>query len=110
MYKHEGQLIHQEHDEHGAIEIVETDGVRALHFGTDPRQSSMFMNAPDQLHSKYVRAMMAWLLFKEQPGNVLMIGVGGLSLMNKLLMVNEQKNIGYVIYVVKILMMLIGII
>ena len=85
MYKHEGQLIHQEHDEHGAIEIVETDGVRALHFGTDPRQSSMFMNAPDQLHSKYVRAMMACLLFKEQPGNVLMIGVGG-GLLSKYLL------------------------
>jgi hypothetical protein len=23
MYKQEGQLIHQEHDEHGAIEIVD---------------------------------------------------------------------------------------
>jgi spermidine synthase len=45
----------------------------------------MFINAPDQLHSKYVRAMMAWLLFKEQPGNVLMIGVGG-GLLSKYLL------------------------
>lgn len=85
MYKYEGLLIHQEYDEQGAIEIVETDGVRALHFGTDPRQSSMFISAPNELHSKYVRAMMAWLLFKELPEKVLMIGVGG-GLLSKYLL------------------------
>ena len=85
MYKYDGLLIHQEHDEHGAIEIVETDGVRALHFGTHPRQSSMLLNAPNELHSKYVRAMMAWLLFKDQPENVLMVGVGG-GLLSKYLL------------------------
>ncbi len=85
MYKYDGLLIHQEYDEHGLIEIVETDGVRALHFGTDPRQSSMLLNAPNELHSKYVRAMMAWLLFKDHPNNVLMIGVGG-GLLSKYLL------------------------
>lgn len=85
MYKYEGLLIHQEHDEHGLIEIVETEGVRALHFGTQPRQSSMLLKTPNELHSKYVRAMMAWLLFKEQPENVLMIGVGG-GLLSKYLL------------------------
>lgn len=85
MYKYDGLLIHQEYDEQGAIEIVETDGVRALHFGTHPRQSSMLLNAPNELHSKYVRAMMVWLLFKEQPKNVLMIGVGG-GLLSKYLL------------------------
>ena len=85
MYKYDGLLIHQEYDEQGLIEIVESDGVRALHFGTCPRQSSMLINAPYELHSKYVRAMMAWLLFKEQPENVLMIGVGG-GLLSKYLL------------------------
>jgi len=85
MYKYEGLLIHQEYDDQGLIEIVETEGVRALHFGTQPRQSSMFIKSPDELHSKYVRAMMAWLLFKDQPENVLMIGVGG-GLLSKYLL------------------------
>jgi len=77
MYKYEGLLIYQEYDEQGVIEIVETDGVRALHFGTSPRQSSMRIDAPNELHSAYARAMMAWLLFKEQPNDVLMVGLGG---------------------------------
>lgn len=85
MYKYDGVLIHQEHDDQGLIEIVETEGVRALHFGTHPRQSSMLLNAPNELHSKYVRAMMVWLLFKEQADNVLMIGVGG-GLLSKYLL------------------------
>jgi len=85
MYKYDGLLVHQEHDDQGLIEIVETEGVRALHFGTSPRQSSMCLKSPNELHSKYVRAMMAWLLFKEQPENVLMVGVGG-GLLSKYLL------------------------
>ncbi len=85
MYKYEGLLVHQEIDEHGLIEIVETDGVRALHFGTSPRQSSMIIKAPNELHAKYARAMMLWLLFKEQPEHVLMVGVGG-GLLSKYLL------------------------
>ena len=85
MYKYDGLLVHQEYDEQGLIEIVETEGVRALHFGTHPRQSSMLLSAPNELHSKYVRAMMVWLLFKEQPNNVLMVGVGG-GLLSKYLL------------------------
>lgn len=85
MYKYDGLLVHQEYDEQGLIEIVEMGGVRALHFGTSPRQSSMLLNAPNELHSKYVRAMMAWLLFKDEPGNVLMIGLGG-GLLSKFLL------------------------
>lgn len=85
MYKYNGLLIHQEQDEQGLIEIVETDGVRALHFGTYHRQSSMLTDTPNELHSKYIRAMMVWLLFKEQPENVLMIGVGG-GLLSKYLL------------------------
>jgi len=77
MYKYEGLLVHQEYDEQGVIEIVETAGVRALHFGTSPRQSSMLIGAPNELHSTYARSMMVWLLFKEQPNDVLMVGLGG---------------------------------
>ena len=77
MQKYDGLLVHQEFDEHGLIEIVETEGVRSLHFGTSPRQSSMVIAEPNVLHSAYAKAMMSWLLFKEQPNDVLMIGLGG---------------------------------
>lgn len=77
MQKYDGLLVHQEFDEQGLIEIVETEGVRSLHFGTSPRQSSMYIAEPQLLHSAYAKAMMSWLMFKEQPNNVLMIGLGG---------------------------------
>jgi len=77
MQKYDGLLVHQEFDEQGLIEIVETEGVRSLHFGSSPRQSSMWVDKPDDLHSAYARAMISFLLFKEQPDNVLMVGLGG---------------------------------
>jgi len=77
MQKYNGLLVHQEFDELGAIEIVETEGVRALHFGSDSRQSSMNIDLPHELHSMYVRAMMSGLLFNESPNNVLIVGLGG---------------------------------
>ncbi|WP_367155900.1 spermine synthase [Methylomonas sp. HYX-M1] len=77
MYKYDGLVVHQSFDEEGVIEVVEKSGERALHFGSSARQSSMLISAPDRLHSLYARAMMALLLFQEQPRDVLMIGLGG---------------------------------
>ncbi len=77
MYKYEGLVIHQSHDDQGIIEIVEKEGVRALHFGSSARQSSMLLADPNRLHSLYARAMMGSLLFQDNPQNVLMIGLGG---------------------------------
>jgi len=77
MYKYEGLVVHQSHDDEGIIEIVDKEGVRALHFGSHARQSSMLLAEPDRLHSLYARAMMAGLLFHDTPREVLMIGLGG---------------------------------
>ena len=77
MYKYEGLVIHQSHDDEGIIEIVDQEGVRALHFGSHARQSSMLLADPNRLHSLYARAMMAGLLFNDNPRDVLMIGLGG---------------------------------
>lgn len=85
MYRYEGQLVHESHDDDGIIEVIDTQGVRSLHFGSSSRQSSMRLNDPDSLELDYVRAMMAWLLFKETPGNALVIGLGGGSLTKYLL-------------------------
>ncbi len=77
MYKYDGQLVHQLHDEEGVIEVVDKDGVRALHFGSHSRQSTMLLEQPDRLHSLYARAMMGLLLFNDSPENILMVGLGG---------------------------------
>lgn len=77
MYKYDGLVIHQSHDDEGIIEIVDQEGVRALHFGSHARQSSMLIAEPDRLHSLYARAMMGGLLFHDNPREVLMIGLGG---------------------------------
>lgn len=77
MYKYDGLLVHQTHDEDGIIEVIDNMGERALHFGSDARQSSMLIGEPDRLHSRYAKAMMAALLFHPHPEQILMIGLGG---------------------------------
>ena len=77
MYKYDGLVVHQSHDDEGIIEIVDKEGVRALHFGSHSRQSTMLLSDPNRLHSFYARAMMALLLFNDSPKEVLMIGLGG---------------------------------
>jgi spermidine synthase len=63
-----------------AIEIVEEDGVRVLQIGGDAIQSAMRLSTPDAIELDYVRAMMAFLLFRPEPREVLMVGLGGGSM------------------------------
>ena len=58
--------------------------MRSLYFGDDI-QSSIRLDQPDMLIEDYSRAMMSALLFRNDPGSVLMIGLGGCSLVNFLL-------------------------
>ncbi|MDD5463002.1 MAG: spermine synthase [Methylococcales bacterium] len=85
MYKYNGRLIYESHDDEGILEIVERDGVRSLHFGTYSRQSSMRLADTDKLELNYVRAMTSWLLFKTTIDEALIIGLGGGSLARHLL-------------------------
>src|SRR5262247_2006195 len=63
-----------------AIEIVEENGVRVLQIGGNAIQSAMRLDAPDRIELDYVRAMMAFLLFRPDPREVLMVGLGGGSM------------------------------
>lgn len=63
-----------------AVHVSETFGVRSLHIGSDTIQSSMRIARPYDLELSYTRSMMAFLLFNERPGRVLMVGLGGGSL------------------------------
>jgi spermidine synthase len=86
MYKYEGLLIHESHDDEGIIEVIEHKGVRSLHFGSHPRQSSMLLTDPYKLELNYVRAMTSWLLFKPTlDDDALIVGLGGGSLTKHLL-------------------------
>lgn len=62
------------------MEVVEYGPTRSLHFGNEPKQSSMDLAAPSRLLLSYTRAMVAGLLFTPTPRRVLMLGLGGGSL------------------------------
>lgn len=85
MQRYGGTLIHHSRDSDGVLEVVDAHGVRSLHFGTSPRQSAMSLTDPDRLELAYIRAMLSTLLFIEEPGRVLLLGLGGGSLARFLL-------------------------
>jgi len=61
--------------------LFETRSTRSLCFGIDGAvQSEMLLDAPDTLVCAYTRKMMGFLLFRKRPRNVLMLGLGGGSL------------------------------
>jgi len=67
-------------DDSESVYISEKFGVRTLHIGSDTVQSSMRIARPNDLEVSYTRSMMAFLLFKPEPADVLMVGLGGGSL------------------------------
>jgi spermidine synthase len=62
------------------VDVSEQDGIRSLHLGSKTVQSSMRINAPNDLELAYTRSMMACLLFNPEPTHFLMVGLGGGSL------------------------------
>jgi len=85
MGRYGGTLIHCRRDHYGVLEVVDTHGVRSLHFGTRPRQSAMSLAEPDRLELAYVRAMLSALIFTAEPERILLLGLGGGSLARFLL-------------------------
>lgn len=64
------------------IGIVERDGYRSLHLGTPSAQSTIRLSSPFELQQAHQRGLMAFLLFKPQPRDLLAIGLGGGCLAN----------------------------
>lgn len=75
--KYGGKLVHRVKDDYGPIEVVETHGVRSLHFGSAARQSALDLSAPDRIELTYLRSMLAGLLFIPEPSRILLLGLGG---------------------------------
>jgi spermidine synthase len=62
------------------VEVTEERGMRVLHLGSQAIQSAMRVSRPWDLELAYTRAMMGFVMFKQAPQEVLMIGLGGGSL------------------------------
>ena len=75
--KYGGTLIHRLVDDYGPIEVIESHGVRSLHFGSSARQSAMDLSAPDQIELAYLKSMLVPLLFVRRPRRILLLGLGG---------------------------------
>jgi spermidine synthase len=60
--------------------VLDSAGMRHLYFDLKAVQSSMRLDAPDTLVTAYARKMMSFLLFNRAPRRILMIGLGGGSL------------------------------
>jgi len=72
----QGKVLHAEYSEDLRIEIRECDNLRWMHFGGDAIQSVMDINQPSEPQQAYSIAMLATMLFLEQPKNVLIMGLG----------------------------------
>ena len=62
------------------VDISESDNIRSLHLGSATIQSSMDLDDPADLVLTYTRAMMAFLLWNDDPRHIVQIGLGGGSL------------------------------
>ena len=93
MLTDRGTLVFCQRDSEGLIEVLDNDGVRTLYFGTRAAQSSMLLYAPSVLALEYTRCMLAALLFQPRPQNILLVGLGGGSLVRFLLDHFPQANI-----------------
>jgi len=82
---YDGLVVHQAQSDDGQIEVVDSGDIRSLHFGTFPRQSSMSLKKPYSLELTYTESMMACLLLNPMPEKVLVVGLGGGSLVKFLL-------------------------
>lgn len=60
--------------------IVESKKFKALYFDSESTQSLMDMQSPIRLVVSYTETMMGFLLFRSNPKNIAMIGLGGGSL------------------------------
>ncbi len=80
-----GAVICRRRDKYGEIIVTEEGDKRTLYFGAGIMQSTIRTDRPDLLLEDYNEAMMSALMFKSDPRFVLLIGLGGCSLLHFLL-------------------------
>lgn len=83
MMTNSQQRIHRSVNSGQLVEIIDEGTFRSLYFGKRTLQSRNDKEAPHKLQLLYTRYMMSCLLLKEHPPkNVLLLGVGGGSLIS----------------------------
>ena len=78
-------IIHRSSDEFGELIITDSPLLRTLYFGSEKKQSAMYLQHSDILVLNYTQAMMSSLIFNSAPNNALMVGLGGGSMIKFLL-------------------------
>ncbi len=79
-----GTVLCRRRDEYGEIIVAEEGDTRSLYFG-GVVQSTIRTDRPDLLLEDYNEALMSGLIFNSKPCSVLLIGLGGCSLVHFLL-------------------------
>jgi len=90
------KLIHKSLDNYGEVHVKEDGLIRTLYFGNDKKQSCMFSPDPSVLILQYAQAMTSALLFDIAPKNILLIGLGGGSILQYLMKICPQSKIDVV--------------
>lgn len=81
----QGAILCRARDEYGEIIVAQEGSRRTLYFGEGIVQSTIETDRPDLLLEDYNEAIMSGLLFVSEPRSVLLIGLGGCSLVHFLL-------------------------
>ena len=77
-YPYRGKIVYTDCDEDGVIDVVdESSSLRSLQFGSQAKQSTMFLRSPASLALAYTQCLMTSLLFNPDPKQVLVLGLGG---------------------------------
>ena len=77
-----GDIIASEYDQFGAVRVYDDGNKRYLSFGQGDEQSCLVKAMPHLLQYDYNRAMALVLLFCRLPNDMLILGMGGGSLIN----------------------------
>lgn len=80
-----GKKVCSLNDKYGEIIVADNGVVRSLYFDNGTLQSSIRLDRPGMIIEDYSRAMMSALLFMNNPESILVVGLGGCSLVNFLL-------------------------
>ncbi len=83
--KIKGSILKYCRDEFGEIFVAENDETRSLYFGDGILQSSLRLDSPGSIIDTCNQTMLSCLLFLKEPCSVLLIGLGGCSLVHFLL-------------------------
>ena len=83
--KIKGSILKHCRDEYGEIFVADNNGTRSLYFGEGILQSSIRLEQPSSILEDYNQSIMSCLLFHRDPRSVLLIGLGGCSLLHFLL-------------------------